>query len=238
VPGDEVPGRRDSLYGRRKGKPLSPRRAGLMATEFPKLAIDTAISRPADLTCLFAGAPSRIRLEIGFGGGEHLIAAARRAPDVGFIGIEPFLNGTAKAVAAIVEGGLHNVRLYSGEASVLIDWMPEKSLETVDILYPDPWPKKRHWKRRFISNENLDRLARVLKPRGLVRFASDIPSYVAWTLALVSQRRDLEWTAEKADDWLNPFGDWPGTRYEAKALKAGRTPTYLTFRRASNVHSP
>ena len=226
-----VPERRDKLYGRRKGKPLSPRRAGLLATEFPKHAIDTNVPPPADLATLFPRSPQRIRLEIGFGGGEHLLARATSEPDAGFIGIEPFVNGMAKAVAAIADAGISNVRLFGGEASVLLDWLPPASLDSVEILYPDPWPKKRHWKRRFVSKENLDRVARVLKPGGLLRFASDIPSYVEWTLVLVTRRADFDWPARTAPDWTNPFPGWPGTRYEAKALKAGRTPTYLTFRR-------
>ena len=226
-----MPERRDKLFGRRKGKPLSPRRSGLLATELPKLAVDTELTQPADLAALFPGSPKRLCLEIGFGGGEHLIACAVRDPDAGFIGVEPFVNGMAKAVTAIIAGGIGNIRLYGGEASVLLDWLPPASLESVDILYPDPWPKKRHWKRRFVSAENLDRLVRVLKPGGVLRFASDIPSYVEWTLALVICRDDLAWTAERAADWTNPFPGWPGTRYEAKALTAGRTPTYLTFRR-------
>jgi len=226
-----VPERRDKLFGRRKGKPLSPRRAGLLATELPKLAFDTEPAPTADRAAIFPGSPKHLRLEVGFGGGEHLIARAVREPDAGFIGVEPFVNGMAKAVAAIVAGGIENIRLYGGEASVLLDWLPAASLDSIDILYPDPWPKKRHWKRRFVTAENLDRLARVLKPGGVLRFASDIPSYVAWTLALVMRRDDLAWTAERAADWTNPFPGWPGTRYEAKALTAGRTPTYLTFRR-------
>jgi tRNA (guanine-N7-)-methyltransferase len=226
-----VPERRDKLFGRRKGKPLSPRRAGLLATELPKLAVDTELTPPADLAALFPGSPQRLRLEVGFGGGEHLIARAAAEPDAGFIGVEPFVAGMAKAVAAIVDGGIENIRLYGGEASVLLEWLPPASLDSIDILYPDPWPKKRHWKRRFVSVENLDRLARVLKPGGLLRFASDIPSYAEWTLALVMRRDDLAWTAERAADWTNPFPGWPGTRYETKALTAGRTPTYLTFRR-------
>ncbi|MEX0696891.1 MAG: tRNA (guanine(46)-N(7))-methyltransferase TrmB [Dongiaceae bacterium] len=226
-----MPERRDKLFGRRKGKPLSPRRAGLLATELPKLAVDTEVTPPAYLASLFPGSPKSLRLEIGFGGGEHLIACAVREPDAGFIGVEPFVAGMAKAVAAIVDGGIENIRLYGGEASVLLDWLPPASLDSVDILYPDPWPKKRHWKRRFVSAENLDRLARVLKTGGVLRFASDIPSYVAWTLALDARREDFAWTAERAADWTTPFPGWPGTRYEAKALTAGRTPTYLTFRR-------
>ncbi len=224
--------RRDGLHGRRKGKPLSPRRAHLMATVFRDLVIDVDQPSPANLAALFPTRLSRVSLEIGFGGGEHLVAAAAAAPGEGFIGVEPYLNGMASAVAAIHDAALDNVRLFDGEASRLVDWLPPAALAAVDLLYPDPWPKKRHWKRRFVSPENLDRLARVLAPGGLFRFASDIPSYVEWTLAHTLRHPAFAWTAERADDWRKPFPDWPGTRYETKAIAAGRRPTYLEFRRA------
>lgn len=223
--------RRDNLHGRRKGKPLSPRRARLMAEAFPALAIDVGAPQPASLADLFPDRPAIVHLEIGFGGGEHLVAAASKAADAGFIGVEPFLNGMAKAVAAIVDGGLTNVRLFGGEAARLLDWLPPAALDQVDLLYPDPWPKRRHWKRRFVSAGNLDRLARVLKPGGQLRFASDIAAYVEWTLIHLLGRADFVWTAGRADDWRRPFPDWPGTRYELKALAAGRQPTYLVFAR-------
>lgn len=223
--------RRDTLYGRRKGKSLSPRRARLMATDFPALVINTARPPPTDIAALFAHRPSMVGLEIGFGAGEHLVAAAVAEPAAGFIGIEPFLNGMASAVAAIHDHGLRNVRLFDGEATRFLDWLPPASLDAVDLLYPDPWPKKRHWKRRFVSNENLARLARVLKPGGTFRFVSDIPSYVEWTLVHVLRHPAFAWTAERADDWRRPFPDWTPTRYEAKAQRAGRKPMYLAFRR-------
>ena len=223
--------RRDGLYGRRKGKPLSPRRAHLMATVFQTFAIDVDHPPPTTAASLFPDTPERVSLEIGFGGGEHLVAAARADPDGGFIGVEPYLNGMASAVAAIHDAELANVRLFDGEASRLLDWLPPASLAAVDLLYPDPWPKKRHWKRRFVNSENLDRLARVLVPGGFFRFASDIPSYVEWTLAHALPHPAFVWTAERADDWRMPFPGWPGTRYELKAIGAGRRPTYLCFRR-------
>ena len=222
--------RRDNLYGRRKGKPLSPRRQALMATAYPALAIDLA-ARPADLRTVFPVDVGAVRLEIGFGGGEHLIAAATRLANFGFIGVEPFLNGMAKAVAAVTDLGLRNVRLFGGDAANLLDWLPTASLAEIDLFYPDPWPKKRHFKRRFVSLVNLDRFARVLASGGLFRFVSDIDSYVEWTLRHALTHPDLVWTAEQADDWRRPFPDWPGTRYEAKALTAGRRPAYLTFKR-------
>jgi tRNA (guanine-N7-)-methyltransferase len=223
--------RQGALHGRRKGKPLSPRRAGLMATLLPELALDVGAPSPGDVVNLFPQTPARVVCEIGFGGGEHLVAEATREPDAGFIGVEPFVNGMAKGVAAIDERALRNVRLFGADASLLLDWLPAASLDEVDLLYPDPWPKKRHWKRRFVSPQNLARLARALKPGGVFRFASDIASNVEWTLMHVARDDRFIWTAERADDWSRPFPHWPGTRYEAKALRAGRIPTYLEFRR-------
>ena len=221
--------RRDSLYGRRKGKPLSARRERLMATLYRSLAIDLGAAPPDDLAALLPVPVTDVRLEIGFGGGEHLIHEAKAAPSVGFIGVEPFLAGMAKAVAAVDEADLKNLRLFDGDAARLLDWLPPASLARVDLLYPDPWPKRRHWKRRFVGPAKLDRLARVLKPGGLFRFVRDIDSYVEWTLLHLQRRSDFAWTAEKADDWRLPFPGWPGTRYEAKALAAGRRPAYLAF---------
>jgi tRNA (guanine-N7-)-methyltransferase len=223
--------RRDSLYGRRKGKPLSPRRLALMADVYPTLAIDLAAPSPADLRMIFPVDVGGVRLEIGFGGGEHLLAAATRRTDLGFIGVEPFLNGMAKAVAAIADLGVRTVRLFDGDAVNLLDWLPPASLTGIDLFYPDPWPKKRHFKRRFVGRANLDRFARVLASDGLFRFASDVESYVEWTLLHGLAHPDFVWTAERADDWRRPFPDWPGTRYEAKALAAGRRPAYLAFKR-------
>jgi tRNA (guanine-N7-)-methyltransferase len=224
-------GRRDALWGRRKGKPLSAHRLGLMQRWLPHLAIDVDKPAPARLESIFPASVSAVGLEIGFGGGEHLVDEARARPGLGLIGVEPFVNGLAKAVAAVADLGLDNVRLFGGDAAVLLDWLPSGSLVRVDLLYPDPWPKRRHWKRRFVNRENLDRLSRVLASGGSFRFVSDIDSYVAWTLLHCLARPELDWTAERAADWRNPFPGWPGTRYEAKALAAGRRPTYLEFRR-------
>jgi len=219
----------DALYGRRKGKKLSPRRTALMATLYKALEVDLSTSPPASLAGLFPVPVSDVRLEIGFGGGERLVAAAAGAPGSGFIGVEPFLNGMAKAVAIIADRGLRNIRLFGGDAARLLDWLPAGSLVEVDLFYPDPWPKKRHWKRRFVSPANLDRIARVLRRGGAFRFASDVESYVEWTLLHLLRRTDFEWQAARADDWRQPFPGWVETRYEAKARAAGRKCTYLLF---------
>jgi tRNA (guanine-N7-)-methyltransferase len=222
--------RQRAFFGRRKGHRLRPRQAALFEALLPKLALDLSLPAPADLRSLFSGV-DEVRLESGFGGGEHLIAEAERNPRVGFIGVEPFVNGMAKALSAIDARGLKNIRLHHGDATDLLAWLPAASLSRVDLLYPDPWPKRRHWKRRFVQESTLAQIARVIRPGGEFRFVSDIADYTAWTLARVLRSTDFVWTAERADDWRRPWPDFPGTRYEAKAKRAGRAPCYLTFRR-------
>jgi tRNA (guanine-N7-)-methyltransferase len=221
--------RRGAFFGRRKGKALRPGQARLFGTLLPSICVDLQSSAPASLAELFSHAPREVRLEIGFGGAEHLIAQAAANPDCGFIGVEPFVNGMAKALAAIDAKGLTNIRLHHGDATDLLAWLPSASLATVLLLYPDPWPKRRHWKRRFVQDESVAAIARVLRADGELRFASDIPDYVMWTLVRLLRSPDFTWTAERADDWRKPWADFDGTRYEAKAKREGRTPCYLTF---------
>ena len=228
---DPTHSRRGAFFGRRKGHPLRPRQAALMETLLPKLAIELGTPPPTDLGKLFPAAVDGVRLEIGFGGGEHLIAQAEQHPHTGFIGVEPFVNGMAKALAAIEAKQLANIRLHFGDATFLLEWLPPATLARVDLIYPDPWPKRRHWKRRFVQDRSVAEIARVLRPGGEFRFASDIPDYAAWTLAHVLRSPAFTWTAERADDWRQP---WPGfvrTRYEAKAKREGRVPCYLIFRK-------
>ena len=224
-------GRRDSLWGRRKGKPLSARRTNLMATRFHALALDLAVPPPADLAALFPVPVSSFRIEIGFGGGEHLIAQAQANPNVGYIGTDGFLNAIAKALVAIDDTKLGTVRLFHGDASALIDWLPPASLTRIDLLYPDPWPKRRHWKRRFVQDESLTRLARLLKSGGEFRFGTDIASYAEHVLMRILRSDDFTWTARVADDWRKPWNGFVRTRYEAKAIREGRTPAYFIFRK-------
>jgi tRNA (guanine-N7-)-methyltransferase len=222
---------RRAFFGRRKGHPLRPHQAALFSALLPRLALDLSKPAPSDLRQLFGSAVTDVRLEIGFGGGEHFIAQALANPTVGLIGVEPFVNGMAKALAAIDRHKLANVRLSSDDATHVIDWLPAASLSRIDLLYPDPWPKRRHWKRRFVQDESLARLARLLQPKGELRFATDIEDYAAWTLARVLRSPDLEWAAERADDWRTPWPDFARTRYEAKAVREGRIPQYFTFRK-------
>jgi len=219
-----------AFFGRRKGHPLRPRQAALFDTLLPRLALDLSLPPPTDLRALFNGV-DEVRLEVGFGGGEHLIAEAVRQPRVGFIGSEPFINGMAKALAMIEQQKLGNIRLHHGDASELIAWLPRASLARVDLMYPDPWPKRRHWKRRFVQDESVTAIARLLRAGGEFRFATDIADYAAWTLVRLLRSREFTWTAERADDWRQPWAEFSGTRYEAKAKRAGRMPCYLIFRR-------
>jgi tRNA (guanine-N7-)-methyltransferase len=218
------------LYGRRRGKKLRARGADLIETVLPRLSLDvsTAIIDPTEI---FAEPFSALWLEIGFGGGEHLAAEAARHRDRAYIGCEPFVNGVAKALALIEDGGLTNVRLYAGDADDVICALSPGSLAGAYLLFPDPWPKRRHRKRRFLSDGMLEQLARVLLPGAELRFATDIDDNAGWTLARALRSAAFAWVAESAADWRSPWPDWEGTRYEAKAVSEGRTPAFFTFRR-------
>ena len=215
------------LHGRRAGRPLRQDQRSRMARDLPALEIDLAAL--ADPRRLFAASLADLRLEVGFGGGEHLAHEAARRPEAGFIGCEPFLNGVARMLERIEALGLANVRLHPGDAGELLDALPEACLDGADVLYPDPWPKRRQRKRRFLSEANLARLARALKPGAALRFATDIDDYAGWVLARVLQSAEFRWQPRTAEDWRRPWDGWPSTRYEQKALREGRPPAYLTF---------
>jgi tRNA (guanine-N7-)-methyltransferase len=173
--------------------------------------------------------PQNIRLEIGFGGGEHLLAQALAHPDIGFLGCEPFVPGIAKALAGIEAEGIENLRIFQGDAALLIAALPASCLDRVYLLYPDPWPKRRQRKRRFLSDSMLVDLARVMRSGAELRFATDIDDYAGWTLARILRSQNFAWPARSAQDWQKPWNDWGSTRYEEKALSAGRSPAYFNF---------
>jgi len=220
-----------AFFGRRKGRPLRSHQSHLLGMLLPRLAVDLTAPSPSHLGALFSPPVDVVCLEVGFGGGEHLLAQAEAEPDVGFIGCEAFVNGMAKALAGIEARGIANVRLHFGDAMELLQWLPDGSMARVDLLYPDPWPKRRHWKRRFVQDASVATLARILRIGGAFRFTTDIPDYAAWTLARMLRSPHFVWTAERADDWRKPWPGYAGTRYEKKALREGRTPCYLVFRR-------
>src|SRR5579884_2120018 len=220
-----------AFFGRRKGHKLRPNQARLMRELLPRLAIDLSRPAPVDLRSLFAVPVADIVLEIGFGGGESMIAQACQSPATGFIGVEPYLNGMAKALSLIESHRLQNVRLHFGDAATLIAWLPENSLTRIDLIHPDPWPKRRHWKRRFVQDATIAAMARVLTGGGEFRFVSDIDDYADWTLWHLLRSRDFEWLADRADDWRLPWPGFTKTRYGQKAEREGRKATYLRFRR-------
>lgn len=239
-----------AFFGRRKGKQLRPGQEDLLRDLLPRVRLQAdalrsiAAAGPSrtalaegdpdafqGLGCLFPKTPQRVRLEIGFGGGEHLAAQARAHPGLGFIGCEPFVNGIAKLLRVLNDEGLENVLVWDRDATELLPLLPAASVEGVFLLYPDPWPKRRQHKRRFVSDESLTAMARLLRRGGFFRFATDIDDYAGWVLARVLRSDAFRWTATRADDWRQPPPDWPGTRYEAKAMREGRPPIYLEFER-------
>src|SRR5579872_450173 len=216
---------RRKLYGRREGPSLSPRQAGLRSTLLAALAYD--ISKEA--FSQFPVTVSELRREVGFGAGEHLVWQASEHPHVGLIGAEPYEMGMAKALTKLEESGLNTVRLFEGDGRDIIEALPDNSLGRFFLLFPDPWPKTRHHKRRFLQMEMLDSLARVLKPGAELRFATDDKSYLPYALERLMAHRSFEWPAERPGDWKSRPADWPPTRYETKAIKG--PPTFLCFAR-------
>lgn len=230
--------RAGAFFGRRKGKRLRAGQDDLVRTLLPALRVTPGIApdalfsrRGQETGAKETGADETgghgTWLEIGFGGGEHLAAQARANPDVNIIGCEPFVNGMAKLLAVIDQEQLGNVRIWDEDITDLLPHLPDACLDRVYILYPDPWPKRRQRKRRLVSDETLRALARVMRPGAELRFASDIDNYVGWVLARILRSPDFRWTATGPDDWRKPYDGWPGTRYEAKAIREGRVPSYL-----------
>jgi tRNA (guanine-N7-)-methyltransferase len=220
-----------SFFGRRKGHKLRLHQTDLIENLLPRLALDITRPSPPDLAALFDPPADDVRLEIGFGGGEHLIAEARAFPDTGFIGCEPYVNGMAKILTQIEAHNIGNIRLFAGDAAELLAWAPPRALARIDLIHPDPWPKRRHWKRRFVQDATVAAMARALKPEGEFRFVTDIDDYGAWTLRYLSRSADFVWTAERASDWRLPWAGYTMTRYGRKAEREGRRAAYLQFRK-------
>lgn len=225
---------RRNFYGRLKGKTLKKSQRIYLDEDLAALSPgpvsweDNPARDLLDLETLFGGKP--VWLEIGFGGGEHLVHQAVQHPDVGIIGCEPYINGVAMLLGKIRHAGVENLAVHPGDARDMFDVLPDASIARAFLLYPDPWPKARHHRRRFVTEEHLVPLAKVLKPGAIFRVATDIEDYVRQALEEVP-KYGFEWLAEGPDDCRTPWNDWLSTRYEQKALREGRTPHYLTFRR-------
>jgi tRNA (guanine-N7-)-methyltransferase len=218
-------------YGRRRGRALSARQAGLWRDVLPRVVVAGTAAELANPHHLFPPGIREVWLEIGFGGGEHLIWQAEHHPSAGLLGCEPFQDGVVKVLAAMDERPTVNIRLYADDARRLIRQLPAASIGRVFVLFPDPWPKRRHWKRRLLSEGTLAELARIMPSGGELRIATDIADYAAWILLAVRRQGSFRWAAQAAGDWRERGSDWPQTRYEAKALRAGRRCSYFRFLR-------
>jgi tRNA (guanine-N7-)-methyltransferase len=226
---------RRNIYGRLQGRPLRAGRKALLDDALPRLQIDLpaddSLLRPDQL---FDPTPAKLFLEIGFGGGEHLAWQAVRHPDAGFLGADYFINGVARLLDHLQNHAVAPpLRLYLGDGRDLVQHLPDAILDRVFILFPDPWTKRRHNKRRLIRRATLDQLARLLKDGGELRFATDDPGYLSWALERLSDHPAFAWQVAGPTDWRRRPDDWPPTRYEEKALKAGRRAAYLRFIRKS-----
>jgi tRNA (guanine-N7-)-methyltransferase len=219
-------------HGRRVGRKLRPRQQGLLAGLLTQLRVPLpAAGAVVDLAGLFPQPPSQLWLEVGFGSGEHLIEQARRHPEVGFIGCEVFVNGVAALVGQVERLQLANIRVFDDDARLLLAGLPEASVGRAFLLFPDPWPKTRHAKRRFIGPANLATMAHILADEAEFRVATDDVGYVRWTLQHLVGHPDFRWCATGPRDWRNPPEDWVETRYQSKAVRAGRWPVFLRFQR-------
>jgi tRNA (guanine-N7-)-methyltransferase len=215
------------LYGRRKGPKLSAHQQHLLDHLLPQLELK--LRDGSDPQTYFLQAMDDVWLEVGFGGGENLVWQARHHPNIGLIGAEPYTNGVVKLLSHVADVPTANIRIYSGDARDILQVLPDASLGRTFMLFPDPWPKLRHHKRRFIQMDTLDELARVMKPGAALRFASDDAGYVEWTLERMMAHPTFAWTATRASDWQTRPADWPPTRYETKQLHG--KPVFLSFRR-------
>ncbi len=226
VDGREGPTPASAVYGRSRGKALRAGQKHLLAEALPLFSI-----APEDLADgqVFIRTPREVWLEIGFGAGEHLVEQAKANPDVAFVGCEPFLNGIVAALAGLKREDISNVRLRHGDAQAVIEAVPDAFFSRVFVLYPDPWPKRRHHKRRLIAGGVIEALARVMREGAELRFATDIDDYAGWTLARFLASPHFRWAAAEADDWRRPWLGWRPTRYEAKARFENRRSVYLTF---------
>jgi tRNA (guanine-N7-)-methyltransferase len=224
-------GTEERTYGRRRGRKLRPQRQALLDALLPSLSVPIRAGEPLDPQALFPSAYTAVWLEIGFGAGEHLAWQAERHPQIGMIGCEFYRNGIASLLRHIVERRLENVRIHPDDAGMLLERFPAASIGRIFLLHPDPWPKARHAARRFLGPANLDRFARVMADGAELRIATDHPVYKTWTLWQIGKHPEFEWLARSPGDWTDRPPDWPATRYEQKASRAGRTCLYLRYRR-------
>jgi len=218
-------------FGRRRARKLSPRQTSLLEEGLSEFALDLSVPAPARIENLFPDSVDEVWLEIGFGGGEHLLWQAAHSPNIGFLGCEPFIDGVVKVIDGARRDNLANIRLYSDDARDVLAWLPDACLARAFILFPDPWPKKRHIKRRLVQPELIASLARILAPGAELRMGTDIADYARGMLLAIRREQSFQWLAREPSDWRERPDDWPATRYEQKAGREGRQCHFLRFQR-------
>ncbi len=219
-------------FGRRRGRKLSPLQSDLMAAVLPRVCLDLKQPPPASLRTLFDPTVTDVWLEIGFGGGEHLLWQAEHNRNVGLIGCEPFEDGVVKVLRGIEQNALSNIRVHDDDARDVLRWLPKHRVSRAFVLFPDPWPKVRHRKRRLVNAQLIQALARVVRPGGELRLGTDIGDYARTMLIALQSSDHFQWTATKAADWRLRPDDWPETRYEQKARREGRVCYFLSLRKS------
>jgi tRNA (guanine-N7-)-methyltransferase len=224
-------------FGRRRSRKLSPRQSELLDDGLNRLALDITTPAPENLSQLFDQPVREVWLEIGFGGGEHLLWQARQNPDVGIIACEPFIDGVVKVLDGAKAGNLRNIRIYTDDVRDVLPWLPAASVSRAFVLFPDPWPKKRHIKRRLVGTELIGELARIMTPEAELRLATDIPDYARGMLWAVRQQKSFRWLAREPKDWRVRPSDWPPTRYEQKAIREGRSRYFFRFRNTGSSNN-
>lgn len=232
------------FFGRRKGRTIHKAKSFLLENFLPRVLVPA--EKKKHISECFAAEYSAYALEIGFGDGAHLAEIARRQPDTGFLGVEVYKNGVANLLSLITgiregenlpenplpeSGRADNIRVFDDDVRVLFAALPDCSFDKIYLLFPDPWPKKKHASRRFVNPENLRELARLLKKGGVLQIATDHPVYKAWVLRTMAENRDFRWTAKCSDDWRNPPADWCETKYQRKAVAEGRRPVFFEYER-------
>ncbi len=231
------PAERRRIYGRRQSHRIRPARKRLLAERLPILRLDLpAAGAMIEPAALFDPPRTKVWLEIGFGGGEHLAALADAHPDVGLIGCEPYINGVARLLSLIQDAT--NIRVVVDDARLLLKALPDRCLDRIFVLFPDPWPKARHQKRRIVNHRTVADMTRLLLPGGELRLATDDQGYARAMLGAVLAGGGLTWLAEGPADWRQRPADWPATRYERKAIEAGRRPMFFRFLRTSSDDQP
>lgn len=222
-----------SLFGRRKGRPLTGIRAQAIETALPKLQIEQNLlsqNYTLDPAHLFNFTPKAIVLEIGFGQGERLSQESLQCPKTAFLGAEPFLNGMAAFLSEIKEEQ-NNIRVLMDDGMILARSLRENSIDTLYVLNPDPWHKTRHHKRRIINQDNLDIFARILKPGGMLVLTTDVPYLAEWMVTQTALHPAFAWTAQSRKDWHNAPPGWIQTRYETKGAKGAKKMVYMIFKK-------